>query len=255
MQRELPLTHLGVPPFCPSASRSRPRSSSRLLARCWRVCKYTRRIRMRVLATHIKHAMARKIERAALLALLYLCTGAPVIVRLRLPVHPVRNARRSIPPVSGPPQDHASLGLHVHPPLALVQPLPSRRGSRAPRDWALREVREGRRVPPPLHVPCLDSYSHHHDSPQARVTPLPCISRPPSNFMDSRPRSGHASSPTVTEARLPSRFVSILSFRSPLSFRQRPGYPASITFHIRNRLFLAISLKWRGRDPSRSGGG
>jgi hypothetical protein len=136
---------------------------------------------MRVLATHIKHAMARKIERAALLALLYLCTGAPVIVRLRLPVHPVRNARRSIPPVSEPPQDHASLGLHVHPPLALVQTLPSRRGSRAPRDWALREVREGSPSAASRHVPCLDSHSHHHggsDGPQARVTPLPCISRP-----------------------------------------------------------------------------
>jgi hypothetical protein len=136
---------------------------------------------MRVLATHIKHAMARKIERAALLALLYLCAGAPVIVRLRLPVHPVRNARRSIPPVSGPPQDHASLGLHVHPPLALVQTLPSRRGLRAPRDWALREVREGSPSAASRHVPCLDSHSHHHggsDGPQARVTPLPCISRP-----------------------------------------------------------------------------
>ncbi|KAJ7870574.1 hypothetical protein B0H14DRAFT_3860915 [Mycena olivaceomarginata] len=70
----------------------------------------------------------------------------------RVPVHPIRNARRSIPPVSEPPQDHASLGLHMHPSLGLVQTLPSRRGSRAPRDWALREVREGRRVPPPPPV-------------------------------------------------------------------------------------------------------
>jgi hypothetical protein len=51
-----------------------------------------------------------------------------------------------------PPQDHTSLGLYVHPSLGLVQTLPSRRGSRAPRDWALREVREGRRFPPPPPV-------------------------------------------------------------------------------------------------------
>jgi hypothetical protein len=36
--------------------------------------------------------------------------------------------------------------------LLLVQNLPSRRGSRAPRDWALREVKVGRRVPPPPPV-------------------------------------------------------------------------------------------------------
>ncbi|KAJ7809946.1 hypothetical protein B0H14DRAFT_3880778 [Mycena olivaceomarginata] len=64
----------------------------------------------------------------------------------RVPVHPIRNARRSIPPVSEPPQDHASLGLHMHPSLGLVQTLPSRRGSRAPRDWALREPKAKRSV-------------------------------------------------------------------------------------------------------------
>ncbi|KAJ7862847.1 hypothetical protein B0H13DRAFT_2282183 [Mycena leptocephala] len=88
------------------------------LLRCLRVCKYTRRIRMRVLATHIKHAMSRKIEWAPLPALVHLCTRAPPIVRLRLPAHPVRNTHRSIPPVSGLLHHHASLGLHLHPSFA-----------------------------------------------------------------------------------------------------------------------------------------
>ncbi|KAF8124646.1 hypothetical protein K438DRAFT_2002590 [Mycena galopus ATCC 62051] len=159
--------------------------------------------------------MARKIERAALPALLYLCTRASVIVRLRLPVHPVRNARRSIPPVSGPPQDHASLGLHVHPPLALVKTPPSRRGSRAPRDWTLREVTEGRRVPPPLPV-----MSH------ARIR-IRISSSVGARFV-SHDHGG--------EALVSFRFHPQLS--PPLPFRQRPGYPASITFHIRSRLFM-----------------
>ncbi|KAJ7715372.1 hypothetical protein B0H14DRAFT_3522651 [Mycena olivaceomarginata] len=63
-----------------------------------------------------------KIEWAVLPALMYMA-----IAHLRLPAHPVRNMRRSMLPVSGPPQppqDHASLGLHMYPPLALMQNLP-----------------------------------------------------------------------------------------------------------------------------------
>ncbi|KAJ7915093.1 hypothetical protein B0H13DRAFT_2658909 [Mycena leptocephala] len=67
--------------------------------------------------------------------------------------------------------------------------------------------------------------------------------------MDSRPRSGHASSPAVTEAGLSSRFVSILSFSFPPAAR----LPGQHHLPYTESTFDAISLKWRGRDLSRSG--
>ncbi|KAF8142727.1 hypothetical protein K438DRAFT_663957 [Mycena galopus ATCC 62051] len=97
---------------------------------------------MRVLTTRIKHAMARMIEWAALRAPLF--TRALAIMRLRLPAYPVRNAHRSTPPVFRLLQQHASLAS------TCTRPMPSCKlspvvGDRVLRDWALREVREGRR--------------------------------------------------------------------------------------------------------------
>ncbi|KAF8189259.1 hypothetical protein K438DRAFT_958790 [Mycena galopus ATCC 62051] len=116
-------------PFFSSTSQSRPRSSSRLLVRCWRVCKYTRRVSMRVLATHIKHAMARMIEWAALSALLFVPVHPRVGHCAPAPAGPSRTERAPLytsrfwPSVT--PREPC---LHVHPSLALVQTLPSRRG-------------------------------------------------------------------------------------------------------------------------------
>ncbi|KAJ7888714.1 hypothetical protein B0H13DRAFT_2666318 [Mycena leptocephala] len=120
--------------------------------------------------------------------------------------------------------------------LPLVQTLPSRRGSRAPRDWALREAKEGRRVPPPppvsTRITTTGTTVHKQES-------LPCLM-----FLGPLPilwilvlgwvrfvSRGHGG-----EALVSFRFHPQLS--PPLSFRQRPGYPVSITFYIRNRLFM-----------------
>ncbi|KAJ7933398.1 hypothetical protein B0H13DRAFT_720099 [Mycena leptocephala] len=227
------------------------------LLRCLRVCKYTRRIRMRILATHIKQAMSRKIEWAALPALVYLCIRASAIVRLRLSAHPVRNAHRSIPPVSGPLQHHTSLGLHVHPSLALVQTLSSRRGSRAPRDWALREeerVGESLRRPPS----CL-MLGFAFASPQRErrsiSKSLPCLL-----FLAPRPTLwilvlGWGMLRLPQSRRRDFRLVSFPpSGFAPSFFPPAAQLPGQHHLPYTESTFHAISLKWRGRDPSHSRG-
>ncbi|KAJ7804390.1 hypothetical protein B0H13DRAFT_2687390 [Mycena leptocephala] len=162
------------------------------LLRCLRVCKYTRRIRMRVLATHIKHAMSGKIEWAALPALVYLCTRAPPIVRLRLPAHP------PWPPLAP-----------VSCPSCKLSPVVGDRVLRATGRCA-KQKRVGeflRRLPSALASPRRErrSTSKSH-------SPALCFSAP-FQFYGFSSLVGYASSPAVMEARLSSRFVSILSFR------------------------------------------
>ncbi|KAJ7867632.1 hypothetical protein B0H13DRAFT_1063693 [Mycena leptocephala] len=100
-------------------------------------------------------------------------------------------------------------------------------------------------------------YSHHRDGRRATLL---CISRLRSTFMDSHPPLWCPSSPAATEARLSSpRVVSFPSSAfasSPsLSFRQRPGYPASITFHIWNRLFMLFLRNGGDATLAIAGGG
>jgi hypothetical protein len=158
---------------------------------------------MRVLATHIKHAMARKIEWAVLPALLYL---APRVGhRAPAPASPSCPGRAPLYTsrfwTSARPREPWPLRVPAPCPRANS---PSRRGSRAPRDWGLREERVGESV---CRLPSCPMLGFAFASPQ-REPFFPPAARLP----------GHHHLP-YTES----------------------------TFH-------AISPKWRGRDPSRSGG-